>query len=125
MLIELKKLRMKAIKEKDLVARYAYEAVITECDRKRGQVDREVTEAEIIKILKREIGKYKEMDGKQIEVNLLEAFVPKMITDEELMKILEELNMAFKNPKEAMNVLYQWYENRYNKGLVAKFVLKR
>ena len=125
MIQELRKLRMTAMKEKNLIARYAYEAVITECDRKRGQVGRDLTESEIIKILKKEIGKYKEMDGKQTEVDLLEVFVPSMIDDIELLKILEELNVVFKNPKEAMDTLDQWYKDRYNKGTVAKWVLKR
>ena len=64
MILELRQLRNEARIKKDQVARYAYEAVITECDRKRGITGKEVTEAETIKILKKEIGKYKEMDGR-------------------------------------------------------------
>lgn len=123
MLTQLKKLRMIAMKQKDSVARYAYEAVITECDRKRGQVGRDLDESEIIKIVKKEIGKYKEMDGKQPEIDLLDVFVPKMLSDDELLNILSGLDVKFNNPKEAMNVLDQSYKDRYNKSFVAKFVL--
>ena len=133
MLTELKKLRMKAMKEKDTVARYAYEVVITECDRKRGQVGRDVTESETIKILKREIGKYKETiftpenrDDTLRSIGLLEVFVPKMIMDHEVRGLLTESGITFTNPKEAMSWMdEEGYKDRYKKGIVAEYVLRK
>ena len=126
MLEKMRELRKQARKDGDSVAKFAYEAVISECDRKSGQlIGRGVNESEIIKILKNEIGKYKEMEGKQAEIDLLEVFVPVMLSDEELMNILEGLE-EFKSPKLAMDALDTLgHKDRYNKGLVAKFVLKK
>ena len=72
---KLKTLRIEAMKSKDSVARYAYESVIGECQTFAGRGN-ELTEDRVIKILKKEIDKYKEMVGREKEVQLLSTLLP-------------------------------------------------
>jgi len=132
MLEIIKKLRIQAMKDKNKPARYAYEVVIAECQTFEAKVVNKkknvLTEKSFTKILKGEIGKYQEMDGKQYEIELLSVLLPAekiQLTEDELVKKLSKYEWH-KNPKDAMEWLDQvGFEDCYNKGFVAKFVLKR
>ena len=124
---KLKTLRIEAMKSKDTVARYAYEAVIGECQTFAGRGN-ELTEDRVAKILIKEIDKYKEMPGREKEVELLSALKPEekpQLTEEELKNIFNNhLFSGEKNPKEFMRVLDETgYAGRYNKGMAAKVAL--
>jgi len=127
MLDKIKDLRLKAIKEKNQVARYAYESVITECQTTQGR-GIELTEQKIVKIIKGEISKYQEMFGdKSQEIKLLSVLLPEekpVLSEQELETIFTGQDL--RNPKLAMEYLdNNGYSGRYDKGLVAKLALRK
>jgi uncharacterized protein YqeY len=129
LLDKIKTLRIEAMKSKDSVARFAYEAVIGECQTFAGRGN-ELTEDRVVKILKKEIDKYKEMPAREKEVQLLSILLPEekpQLTQAELKEIFEtKLLNGEKNPKEFMRVLDETgYVGRYNKGMAAKVALEK
>ena len=122
MLEQIKKLRIEAMKSKDTVARFAYEAVIGECQTAAGR-GQELTEEKVLKILKKEIDKYKEMPGREKEVEILSVLLPEekpQLTVDELKGLLGDN----KNPKDFMKFLDEnGYSGRYEKGKAASVAL--
>jgi uncharacterized protein YqeY len=115
------------MKSKDSVARFAYEAVIGECQTFAGRGN-ELTDEKVLKILKKEIDKYKEMPGREKEVEILSKLLPEekpQLTKDELIHIFDtKLFDGEKNPKSFMRVLEETgYSGRYDKGLAAKVAL--
>jgi len=127
MLKKITELRNKAFKDGDKLARNAYNSFITSCQTSKGRGE-ELTEKKLLKILKKEISKYKEMVKKDYEVELLSNLLPEekpQLSEEKIRKLINSYE-GQKNPGLVMKWLdSQGYENLYNKGLVAKIVLNR
>ena len=147
MLEQIRALRKQAMISRDKVARYAYEAVVTECDNAIGRSTKStLKDKKVIDILKTEIAKYNEIGRdkdtngklvplkhgevrvKQVEYDLLMALVPEVLpqlADFTVRKILDKYDGVMK-PNLAMAWLDdEGYADRYNKGIVAKIVLGR
>ena len=115
------------MKERDLVARHAYEAVISEVETQLGRTKKDDVidmEALVISKVKSEIKKYSEMDGKEREVKILEVLLPKQLTEEELKTYLENFEgSVIKDWLEYLD--NQGYTGAYDKALAVKLFRTR
>ena len=121
----IEKLRIDAMKAKDKVARYAYEAVIAEIQRQSHLENVVMDKAKIISIIKSELKKYREMPNRKVEIELLEKLLPVQLTTEDLYElhthVCTRMQLEKLTPKQFMQGLDELnYVGQYDKGMAAK-----
>ncbi len=109
-----------AIKNKDEVAKNALRGVITALKNKEKELRKELSEQDIIKVLSSQVKQRKDSieqfrkggredlaDKEEAEIKVLEAFLPEALSDEELLKLIEECieEAGAKTPKDMGKVM--------------------
>ncbi|CCV64474.1 conserved hypothetical protein [Alteracholeplasma palmae J233] len=134
MLNKIKELRIKAMKEKDLVARNTYESVYSAAQTLKGREssDYVIDDAKVVDLIKKEIKIYTEMSlSKDVsrELELLNNLLPKQLDESEIKKHFMEFKKTNEKPtpKEFMEYLDQSLnlKGQYDKGLVARIVMSK
>lgn len=133
MLDKIKKLKVQAMKDRNKIEQDAYNAVISSVQTAKGR-GVGVTDAMVLDVVKKEIKIFKEtqssdkslLEQYQQKAEILENLLPKQLTEDELTSLFNDNKETVKNPKEFMNLLETLgHTGRYDKGLVARIVLKK
>ncbi len=109
-----------AIKNKDEVAKNALRGVITALKNKEKELKKELDEQDIIKVLSSQVkqrrdsieqfrkgGREDLADKEEAEIKVLETFLPEAMSEEELLKLIEECieETGAKTPKDMGKVM--------------------
>jgi uncharacterized protein len=133
-LIELKKAKMTALKNKDVNAQAVLGVVIAnyqkaESDKKvKGQ---EMNDADMVSILSKVVkeleeernmyasaGKKEEADASQAQIDFIKAYLPKMMSEDEIRNVIS--NLADKSIKNIMMTFKGEYAGKVDMSLVSK-----
>lgn len=111
-----------SMKDKDMVKLNVLRVLKAEIERNEqtanGKV--ELSDADIIKLVKKMIDSINESNGDKNEINILNMYLPKQLSSDEIKNILTELNT--KNIGEVMKHFKLNYEGTYDAKLVTNLI---
>lgn len=133
---EIKKQHIRYFKERNIVLKDAYEGVLTRImtEEKSGKYDSELTDEVIqniiikyIKEMKEAQGFYKETESKYADYSAmimeLEQYLPKELTEEEVLKIIAEVKASGETNKgKIIGMVIKKIGNRFDKSKISKLV---
>lgn len=131
---EIKKANVQSIKSKDSTARAVYSVVINKYmlfEIKNREVNKEITDADIVAILQKtikelteeaenydKVGNYEQKNVILKQKSILEQYLPKMLTEKEITEIIS--NLEDKTIPFVMKYFKANYDGKVDMGLVNK-----